>query len=109
MCMIISTDETRLCLKERISTNLAFRGSADDFFDYVNSLDESKIVIDFSGIESISRSFVHQYTINKLRSNKQITDINIPVNIKPMFELVKRQRSEKNASPHNLITPSHAL
>jgi hypothetical protein len=103
------SDETILYLREQISTNLAFRRSADDFFDRLNSLDESKILIDFSGIESITRSFVHQYIINKVKSDKQILDINVPLDIMPMFELVERQRSEQRASPQNRISPFHAL
>jgi len=49
-------------------------------------------MIDFSGIKSITRSFAHQYTVNKIKSDKQIIECEIPLKIKPMFELVERQR-----------------
>ncbi|VVB64795.1 Uncharacterised protein [uncultured archaeon] len=88
--MIIS-NETRLSMRERISSNLALRHSADVLFDYINSLDESRIIINFSGIESITRSFAHQYAVNKIKSKKQIVECDIPPKIKPMFELVERQ------------------
>lgn len=87
-----TSNELTLCLQKRLSSNLSFRHSADDLFEYINSLSESKIMIDFSGIESITRSFAHQYIVNKIKSDKQIIECKIPFKIKPMFELVERQR-----------------
>jgi len=108
MCMTMS-NEAILYLRELISTNLAFRRSADDFFNHLNNLNESKIVVDFSGIESITRSFVHQYIINKQKTDKQIIDINVPRDIMPMFELVERQRSAQKTSPQNQISLIHVI
>ncbi|MCK9570821.1 hypothetical protein M0R72_17865 [Candidatus Pacearchaeota archaeon] len=87
-----TSNEFMLSLQQRFSSNLAFRHSADDLFEYINSLSAPKIMIDFSGITSITRSFAHQYTVNKIKSDKQIIECEIPLNIKPMFELVERQR-----------------
>lgn len=81
-------------MQQRLSSNLAFRHSADDLFEYINSLSAPKVMIDFSGIKSITRSFAHQYVINKIKSDKQIVECKIPLTIKPMFELVERQRQE---------------
>ncbi len=89
--MTISNEMT-LSLQQRLSSNLAFRHSVDDLFEYINSLSAQKIMIDFSGIESITRSFAHQYIVNKTKSDKQIIECKIPLKIKPMFELVERQR-----------------
>ena len=91
---MIILNETKLSMRERISSNLALRHSADALFDYINSLNESRIIINFSGIESITRSFAHQYAANKIKTNKQIIECDIPLKIKPMFELVERQRQE---------------
>lgn len=92
--MPIYTNEITLQMINQISSNLAFRHSADYLFDYINSLNESRIVVDFSGVESISRSFAHQYITNKTKSNKCIIERDIPPDIKPMFELVERQRQD---------------
>lgn len=91
--MTLYNDLATLCIQKQISSNLSFRHSADALFEYINSRNESKIVVDFSGIESITRSFAHQYVLNKIESNKQILERDIPSEIKPMFELVERQRS----------------
>jgi hypothetical protein len=97
--MTMLNNQVTLPLREQISSNLAFRHSVDDLFDYINSLSETRIVVDFSGIESISRSFAHQYIINKEKSDKIIVECNTPLNIKPMFDLVERQRSRKSLAP----------
>lgn len=93
--MNIYNNEITLPLRKQISSNLAFRHSADDLFNYINSINESRIVVDFSGVESITRSFAHQYIMNKIESNKHVIECDIPPNIKPMFELVERQRSDQ--------------
>ena len=51
------------------------------------------VVVDFSGVESITRSFAHQYVMNKSLSQKEIIERDISPEIKPMFELVERQRA----------------
>lgn len=89
-----TSNEFTLSLHRRFSSNLAFRHSADDLFEYIDSLSTQKVVIDFSGIKSITRSFAHQYIVNKTKSDKQIAECEIPLTIKPMFELVERQRRE---------------
>lgn len=91
---MIILNETMLSMRERISSNLALRHSADALFDYINSINESRIIINFSGIESITRSFAHQYTTNKNKTNKQIIECDIPPRIKQMFELVEGQKRE---------------
>jgi hypothetical protein len=87
-----TSNEFMFSVQQKLSSNLAFRHSADDLFEYINSLSASKIMIDFSGITSITRSFAHQYIVNKIKSDKQIFECEMPSNIKPMFELVERQR-----------------
>jgi len=87
-----------LYIADHISQHLAFRDSADDFFSYfsyISSLEKSDVIIDFSGVESITRSFAHQYLKNKKKIKKQIAGRNIPSNVTRMFELVKSQSSKR--------------
>ena len=93
--MTILEDEKMLCIVDNISQHLAFRDSADDFFSYTSRLEESDVIIDFSGVESITRSFAHQYLKNKKKVKKQIVEKNMPSNVMHMFELVKSQSSKR--------------
>lgn len=75
-------------IEEKISSKLGFRDSAEDLFHYLNTLPVGKIFIDFTGVEFISRSFAHEYLMQKNRTNKKIKNVNVPKNVKVMFDTV---------------------
>jgi len=52
-------------ISEKVSKDLALRDIADALFDDIESLTESAVVIDFSEVTSIARSFAHQYSLRE--------------------------------------------
>jgi anti-anti-sigma regulatory factor len=88
-------EELILTLRDELSSNLAFRDSANRLFEHIDNLNEPTIIIDFSGVESMTRSFAHQYILNKNKSIKHITERAMPFEIVPVFDLVERQRRER--------------
>ena len=92
--MTTSNSGKAVYLADHISQNLAFRHSADDLFSYINSLEESGIIVDFSEIKSIASSFAHQYITNKKVTKKAIIEINKSIDAIQMFELVERRKSK---------------
>jgi hypothetical protein len=82
-----------ISIRKALSPDLAFRLAADRLFDYLEALDVKEITIDFTGIESISRSFAHQYTIRKENSSKIIEEMNVPSHIERMFQIVKHPKT----------------
>ncbi len=76
-------------LSKLLSEDLVLRDSADNLFDAIEKTPESTVKIDFKGISSITMSFAHQYTTRKEISKKQITEANMPANVKRLFEAVK--------------------
>ncbi len=78
----------KIQLAEVISKNLRFRISANELFKYIEKINSSHILIDFNNVQTITRSFAHQYLVNKSISQKNITEINISPTIKKMFEIV---------------------
>ena len=91
--MTTSNSKEVLYIADYISQNLAFRDSADSLFSYVNSLEKS-IMMDFSGIKSITNSFAHQYMTKRKKSEKIIAEINISPDVKQMFELIEKRKSK---------------
>ena len=75
----------RYKLSKLVSQDLALRDSADLLFKYLASKREQTITIDFSDIKSMTRSFAHQYLIDKRKFRKAIIETNIPAAIKQMF------------------------
>jgi len=98
--MTTLNSEKVLQLAEHISENLAFRDSVDNLFSHIDSLEETIIIIDFLGIRSITGSFAHQYIINKKKAIKHLTERNMPLDVKKMFELVER----RNSKPRKIST-----
>ena len=80
---------------EAIAPNLMLRGVADAFFDRLEKMDEENLMLDFTGVESISRSFAHQYMIRKKVSTKAITEVHMPSDVTRMLELVERSSSNR--------------
>lgn len=90
-----SLNKTKTVKLSSLMRHLAFRVNADMLFDTIKKYKENTIKLDFKGIETISRSFAHQYLMRKSESKKDITEVNMPERISKMFELVNRQKSVK--------------
>jgi len=84
------TTSSEVFIKDVISLDLSFRDSAERFFRYLDSLPNRRIIIDFSGVKSISRSFAHEYHIRKMESELEIVEKNVPRKIEKMFSIVKK-------------------
>lgn len=82
-------------LSVQISKDLAFRYNAVKLFEELDKIDGPEVTFDFSGVESISRSFAHQYLIDKKLSRKKISEINKTVNIDRMFRIVENSKNKK--------------
>ncbi|MBI5225643.1 DUF4325 domain-containing protein [Candidatus Micrarchaeota archaeon] len=81
-----------IVLKEFVASDLALRDSADRLFDNVESVKSMKVTLDFAGIESITRSFAHQYRVRKESARKQILETNVPTVVSRMFVVVAASR-----------------
>ncbi len=84
------TMSNHIKISEVLSKDLALRNNANILFKKLDSVKSDKIVLDFKNVESITRSFAHQYKENKLKSNKLILEENVPLNISKMFVVVSR-------------------
>jgi hypothetical protein len=80
-----------------ISADLALRHAADSFFSKLELLPDDNLVVSFSGVRSISRSFAHEYTLRKKKSTKKITESDVPLNVKKMFQLIINVRGRKES------------
>ena len=87
----MSTSDKIIIISEKVSKDLALRDIADALFDDIESLTESAVVIDFSEVTSIARSVAHQYSLRKKSSKKAISEINMPINIRKMFDIVENK------------------
>ena len=78
-------------IKDEINTALDFNKSATDLFNKINQINETDFILDFEGVFFISMSFAQAYYASKKRSPKNITEINLSGDVKPMMEMIEKQ------------------
>ena len=78
-------------IKDEINTALDFNQSATELIDKINRINELDFIIDFEGVFFISMSFAQAYYASKKRSPKNITEINLSDDVKPMMKMVEKQ------------------
>ena len=78
-------------IRDEINLALDFNKSATDLFGKINQINESDFIMDFEGVFFISMSFAQAYYASKRRSPKNITEINLSDEVKPLMEMVEKQ------------------
>jgi len=80
----------KIKIKDQINSSLESNIAAAEFFDDLNQLSESKIEIDFENIVFMSRSFTQEYLSQKIKTQKDIKEVNISKDILPIFRMVEK-------------------
>lgn len=89
-----SSEITSIKIKDQVDKNLSLRVYADDFFEFIESLDQKEIVIDFDGIISTSRAFAQEFLSLIKNTSKDISLINQSEDIKAVFKAAQRPRKK---------------
>ena len=71
----------RIPLRRSLAPYLALRVSADRLFNQIEKSSAKEAIIDFSEVESMTRSFAHQYSIRKAKCPKSVREANVPASI----------------------------
>ena len=87
-------DATTLLLKNRVSEDLSLRNMVSNIFKAIEFQSMDTVVIDFTGIKSISRSFAHEYTQYRAKQKCKVSETNMPPNISKMFEIVENVKTK---------------
>ena len=78
-------------ISEEINSSLELNSYAMDFIDKINSYDELDFIVDFEGVKFMSRTFAQAYYASKKRSPKNITEINLSGDVKPLMDMIEKQ------------------
>jgi len=78
-----------ISIKDVISPSLVSSNKALDFFEnHLSNIVVDNVVVDFSGVKSISRSFAYQYLTCKYQyKRKKLREINVPSSINSILKL----------------------
>lgn len=77
-----------LNVRQEVGNLLMLRSSVTRLFKKVASLREASVVMDFSQVEFMSRSFADEYLTGKALSQKTIEERNLPPEVSQMLRVV---------------------
>jgi hypothetical protein len=77
---------------DMLSTDLALRDTATRLILYADGLANPQVILDFSNVRSVTRSFAHEYCIRKREARKRIREENVPENVAKMFAVAQAVR-----------------
>jgi len=92
-------DYYNIVISEELARNLVLRDNASELFNRIESLKQKHISIDFKGVQSMSRSFAHEYITRKNNSSKCINEINMPIELEKTFDVVSNEPRKKKRFP----------
>lgn len=101
-----------IALKEKFeTTHLSTRSMARDLYDELLQKESQNIMLDFSGIEFVSRSFMVQLYSMLAKRRSQVRFVNMNENVDQMYQLaitaynrpaVMPSQSKNNSAPELL-------
>ncbi|MBS3794461.1 MAG: DUF4325 domain-containing protein [Candidatus Thorarchaeota archaeon] len=78
-----------------LSEDLAFRHNARYLFETIESYAEREVVLDFTNVKTISRSFAHEYLSRKKKCSKNIEEVCVPETVEKMFKVVQNPSKKR--------------
>lgn len=80
----------KIFISKKISADLALRDNVIKLFEEIKKSKDQRIIIDFSNVNTITRSFADEYLKRRKQIKKEIVEQNVPSNISKMFEIIKK-------------------
>lgn len=84
---------TRILITEILSEDLMWRSNAKLLFELVDATETEKVILDFSEVKSITRSFANEYFILKKFTEKTVVEENINSFIRKMLDYASQEYS----------------
>jgi hypothetical protein len=88
----------KVVLAKEFGNNIFTRNIISSFIDKLENLKEKKIILDFKGIDFISRSCADEYMKRKNESKKEFIEKNMSKEICSMFNVVETQYKNARVS-----------
>lgn len=83
-----------------LSPNLALRETAMDFVRQVERLPNPEVIIDFSAVRTVTRSFAHEYQARIRDVHKRVKEANMSPEVARMFAVVQTARTTNPPRSH---------
>lgn len=87
--MNILNKTPKIVLKDFLSKDLSLRDLNKNLFNEISKLDSKEVILDFSDVLSMSRSFAQEYSLRKKLSKIKIIEKNQSKNVKAMLNVIQ--------------------
>lgn len=86
--------ELKIILEKEIGRDLGQRSKIEEIFNNIDS-DTTKVIMDFTNIEFIGRSFAQEYLNQKHFAAFEVIEENVPKDVQKMFDIILKLNNKK--------------
>ena len=86
--------ELKIILEKEIGRDLGQRSKIEEIFNNIDS-DITKVIMDFTNIEFIGRSFAQEYLNQKHFATFEVIEENVPKDVQKMFDIILKLNNKK--------------
>lgn len=79
--------EIEIFLKKEIDSDLGSRSKIENLFNSIDS-DTSKVIMNFTGVEFMGRSFAQEYLNQKNKASFRVVESNVPDDVQKLFDII---------------------
>jgi hypothetical protein len=79
--------EEKIILEKEIGKDLGQRSKIEELFKNINP-DTTKVIMDFSNVEFMGRSFAQEYLNQKHFASFEVVEENVPEDVDKMFNII---------------------
>ncbi len=79
--------EIEIFLEKGIDPDLGSRNKIEELFKNISS-DVSKVVMNFTGVKFMGRSFAQEYLNQKNKASFEVVEVNVPDDVQKLFDVI---------------------
>ena len=79
--------EIEIFLEKEIDPDLGSRNKIEELFKNISS-DVSKVVMNFTGVKFMGRSFAQEYLNQKNKASFEVVEVNVPDDVQKLFDII---------------------
>ena len=79
--------EIEIFLEKEIDSDLGSRNKIEELYKNISS-DVSKVVMNFTGVKFIGRSFAQEYLNQKEKASFEVVEVNVPEDVQKLFDII---------------------
>ena len=81
--------EIEIFLEKEIDSDLGSRNKIEELYKNISS-DVSKVVMNFTGVKFMGRSFAQEYLNQKNKASFEVVEVNVPDDVQRLFDVILR-------------------